>query len=233
MRKLLLPITFGFICLSCGSSSNRTEIDEELKASVDSIRVEREAEQRNQARLDSISKTEEHLAIKGIEFGISEAEFNKKKSAFLKPLRLNKREAQYESIPEYRLGTYRFDNLSGTFHKNKLYRIDLRGELVHYNDYDHSMPTEFNALSSLLTEKYGKPFIENPLPEWHTIKDGYGKTIQSWLIGDKYISIGLFNTGGGYYTLNFTAIQSSASDRIIQENTAKSEALKKKDANVL
>ncbi len=143
---------------------------------------------------DSIIKVEQNKVLADITFGMSIEEYLKKKEKFMDKTKY----LEYEwsnSIFANKIGDYKFQDIYGDFHDGKLYKIEIKGDLIHYNYYDIEMPKQVDAIKLPYIEKYGEPIKHFDIPKWHTMDNGYTYLVDRWEIGTKTIELRIERTG--------------------------------------
>lgn len=184
LSAILLILTI--LLAGCSSQTNKKEHlrQQQIQDSIQFANKQAEDARvkAEQAKRDSINRIEEKIAISNIKFEISQKEFNKQKSQYLKKL-------DSSSYPSYHIGQYGFSDIYGRFYDNKLYYVALWGNDIKYDDYDTRMQHQYNSLVSVLKEKYGKPKSEKGLPQWNELNKGDIASCSSWELGNKDIDI--------------------------------------------
>lgn len=197
MKNTFIISLFLVLLIGCSTKSRNKEeiknlhIKDSLKIvyQQDSIQKAKIAKEK-QILLDSVNKEREKVAIGDINFCINQYNYKIKEKKFLK-------NCQQEN-GYYYLGSFRF-NMKGVFNSNdSLYCIILEGSGVSITGY--------NALFSLLKEKYSSPNVNYGLPDldiknqfmWdnfrYDIYRRYGDnshytTCAKWILGKKRIEI--------------------------------------------
>lgn len=197
MKFSILSIIFMLLLVGCGVSTRKQEQEKEqikLQHYQDSIQLEyqkvNEALLRaKQAKKDSINRIEEKIAISNINFKISQTEFNRLKSAFLR---------KCKSSSRYKLGEFNFKSMTGSFYENKLHSTVLFGSKVSYDNFDRTILKQYSSLAYILTEKYGYPKEKKVLPKWNEMNKGDSEICASWEFGKKEINVVVYCSGSDY-----------------------------------
>ncbi|PKH50837.1 hypothetical protein CXF68_09125 [Tenacibaculum sp. Bg11-29] len=183
-----------------------------------------------QAREDSIIAIEQNKVIGDIFFGTSLEEYKKKKKLFIKKTKNTGRGSN--GLHKQNIGDYEFNDIYGGFHNEKLYRIDVLGNGIHYDNYNIEMPKQVEAIKLPYIEKYGKPNIYNEIPKWHRINKGYTYLISSWTVGSKKIELRI-EPDGNYNRLLVKIFQPTIANQIKQDEEIKRNEEIKKAKNLL
>lgn len=206
MRSFLFIPLFSLILVACtfGNSEGTREKTREEKARLDSIsRVK-----------DSFVKAEEIIALGPIRFGISEKEFEKAKSEFLKTVQKPKWPGS--SLNDYFIGDYKFVWLDGYFENDSLYMVRLAGEHMNWHDYDENGLLTYFALNKVLEIKFGKPKTIGVFPSWTELSDGYYRTLDRWVIGQRVVDINIAQNSKNYH-VNLVSYLPRVRDKIVEQ----------------
>lgn len=233
MRRIGLFLGVVFLLQSCGQNEQRLKQARE-KAVKDSIAYINDIKiKREQAIKDSITSIEQDKAIGEILFGIPEKEFKKQKEKFINKCQLPKYEF-YKSLTIIynKLGEYGFNSIYGWFHNDSLYSVELTGCSIEYDEYDRVMPDQYDALMSVLKNKYGEPTFNHGLPKWTSLEKGYFRRCAIWEIGNKTIEARV-SCEGVRYTLNMAIFKPKIEERIRTEKQEKEKQSAKKATDLL
>lgn len=238
MKNLRIILILAFLLFQCCGMSDGKKAAEKQKEKEETIRDSIELDRKTQLEKakvlkDSITSSEQKIAIGGILFEITEKEFKNKKSAFLKKCELPEEEFyKGATIFRYKLGEYGFSDLYGWFYKDSLYYIRLRGPVVEYDEYARIMSDQYKALMAILLRKYGEPSANNGLPEWTDLNKGYIKRCAIWEIGSKKIEIQISCEGVNYF-LNLEVFKPSVELTIQREQDEKEKNSTKRALDIL
>lgn len=231
-----------FILQSCGLNEKKRIEEKKRRDSLEIVVAE-------YIRKLELEPIEEKIALGDIMFGISESVFNEKRVSFESKCKLSKPEIyttknyKLEHISHelnYKLGEYGFTGIDGWFCKDSLYTVILYGFAIDNDDYDILMQNQYNALFSVLLEKYGKPLINNGFPSLNSIEIGYAgyytKPLCIWKIGKKKIEIHILR-GNTWQELNLFVylpeILKKVNQQYHQEQQKKELETAKKGADIL
>ncbi|WP_064968047.1 hypothetical protein [Tenacibaculum ovolyticum] len=183
-----------------------------------------------QAREDSIIAIEQNKVIGDIFFGISLEEYKKKKKQFIKKTKNTDRgstDRGSKGLHKQNIGDYEFNDIYGGFHNEKLYRVDIQGNEIHYDYYNIKMQRQVEAIKRPYIEKYGEPNIQYKIPKRHRINKGYTYLVSSWVVGSKKIELRI-EPDGNYNRLLVKIFQPTIANQIKQdEEMKKNEEIKK------
>lgn len=157
-------------------------------------------------RLDSI-RVEEEKVIGEIKFGMGEKQT---KNLWQKFLKENRKPNEFlKGYYDYYIGDYEIvegsmslANSLPRFRNDSLYYFTIVGQLFSYNEYVVKAPKVLNAISDILTNKFGNPQFEIELPNWYNTDRNYYYVIKYWIIGKKKIEIKLNPSWDTMYSID-------------------------------
>lgn len=215
-KNLLLLVLVGIFGMSCQNFESSKE-RQRKKTIQDSISIVQEINsQLEQARIDSIQKEEEMKVIGDINFGISNNEFEKLKNELKEECKVLSWESGNSKFYDYKIGEFKFTDITGNFYEDKLYFVQIRGQHTTYQYYDETMKSQAVELYKVLKSKYGDPDGDYGIPEWYSLKDLNSDCAAYWTKGDKVIQMRVENFRKNYY-LNLEIFQSSISTKLSNE----------------
>jgi hypothetical protein len=184
-------------------------------------------------RKDNIITVEQNKVIGDVVFGISFEEFQKRKKQFMeKTKNVDWVGSSGHKFYKQNIGDYDFIDVYGGFHNEKLYMVDVEGDLIHYDKYDVEMPRQVEAIQLPYIEKYGEPNIHFEIPKWHTMDKGYTYLVSSWVVGTKKIELRI-KPDGSYNRLLVRIFQPKVVEQIKQEKEIKRNEEVKKTKDIL
>ena len=214
-KHILINIAFFFILSIIFSSCNKNE----------KSKIIIQAKTKEEIRQDSIRNQEELIVFGNIKFGMNLADFE-----------ISKKEFEEKCRGEFGvkfIGDYQFYSIYGYFHDEKLYYVEIKGKPLSYKSYERFMPLQYEALISILKNKYGTPYPENRLPEWHLLSEGKQYYLAEWYnLGDKKINM-FIECKELDYRLNIEIYKPSITEIIHNEREAEKKNAIKKGVEVL
>jgi hypothetical protein len=137
---------------------------------------------------DSLVKNEEDKVIGNIMFGISEKEYRIEKKKFENATKKQQKIASI-TIDEYFIGNFEYFQMIDHFDSGKLYRLEIQGTPVSWDDYEGEISNRISAIQEVIMQKFRKPEIENSIPKMYEMEKGYTYLISAWDVGTKRIEI--------------------------------------------
>lgn len=184
-------------------------------------------------RKDNFIIADQNKVIGDIVFGISFEEYKKMKQQFMdKTKNVDWVGSGGYKFYKQNIGDYKFNNIYGDFYNEKLYILDVEGDLIHYDKYDIEMPSQVKAIQLPYIEKYGEPNLNFDIPRWHTMDKGYTYLVSSWVIGTKKIELRI-KPSGSYNRLIVRIFQPNVVEKIKQEEEIKKDEEVKKAKDIL
>ena len=205
MKKISIFILSALLFAGCQNSSNKSSNSGQLSTiQMDSVKKTEVEDAKNKA-------IEQNKVIGGITFGITKKEFEKEKKKFF--LETKYKPWTNSDIERNKIGEYKFDEIEPYFNEGKLYKVNIKGESVHYEDYKSDLTNQAYALKKMLTGQYGEPKFTDGVPNWASTEKGYYYRAYGWEIGDKEISMRVLNNGI-YYKLDLNIVLKSIESEI-------------------
>ncbi|MEJ7826882.1 MAG: hypothetical protein WKF91_01755 [Segetibacter sp.] len=159
---------------------------------------------------DSLIKNEENKALGDINFGMSEKEVKKLIDKFKDN---NKRPHKIldEVFYDYFIGNFEFSTIWDFYHNKKLYQLTVLGDLIMWDNYSKEVSDKISSISNVLSQKFGEPDEEKPIPQSYQMEKGFTYLIKAWNIGKKRIEVRIEDNGTSY------SPQAIIFDKTIQE----------------
>lgn len=187
MKWFNILISLCLVFVSCNSNTKNENTNSDSVVNTEDKTQKEVAIGENSPFISTFDETTDSNAgkeaLKGLEFGITEAQFNKIEKKFL---------ANFEDdeVYGYHIGDFTFHDVTPYYNEGKLYRLDVNG-FNHLNMEE--IISESKAIKSILSSKYGNPIFECEIPHDKELAENSGKCIAEWKIGKKTIQLCFFD----------------------------------------
>ncbi len=126
----------------------------------------------------------------------------------------------------YFIGNFEYFIISDFYYKDELYRIDVKGAVVSYKDYESDMPISIKNAQDVIQQKFGSPDYDRSIPATFQMEEGYVYTIKEWNVGTKRIRINI-EDNGDYYMPVLVIYMPSIEEKIKEEKRLKEDSILK------
>lgn len=197
-------LVFAIILLGLSSCNNAQSYKERNADTLISI-----IEETPEYHLD------EDKVIADLHFFISEKDFEKNKSKYLKQIT--------DNIGWYKIGEYGSSNISSMFENDSLYHIEFNGHFREIEDYERKLIPEYKDLLKTYESKYGEPrFQSDSFPKSYEMDEGYYYELSRWDLGKRTISIRV-SQKSYMYQINLVIYRNDIDNRIKERHKNQSE----------
>lgn len=127
---------------------------------------------------------------------------------------------------DYFIGNYEYFQINDYYHNEELYKLEIRGDIILWEDYNSEITDKINSISEVLIDKFGQPETQYPIPEMSRMQKGYTYLIKAWEIGRKKIEVRIDDNGTSYFT-SVLIYQPEIEYEIKNEAVAKKDSISK------
>ncbi len=179
---------------------------------------------------DSLILSEQEKTIGDIKFGMTEKKvkllIDKFKDETKKPDGI-----LGKPYYDYFIGNYEYSQINDFYHNKKLYRLEINGEIILWDNYNLEIVDKINSITEVLKQKFGEPDISHPIPERYQMENGFTYLVRAWNIGQKRIEIRIEDNSTSYFTS--VIIYFPAIEKVIEvSNSIKKDSITKANKNV-
>lgn len=179
---------------------------------------------------DSIINVEQKKVIDNIYFGASEKITKLNISTFIKQCEIKKG----RPYMDHYIGDYQFNEfgIDGYYHQDKLYRLNIKGHPISYENYNTELKSQIENLNDVLKSKYGNSTNSSPLLESSEMNNEFTYLLYQWIIGKKIIEIRL-EPNKTFYYINLEIYQPEIEKQLIKERKNKNKDSNSKGGEIL
>lgn len=224
MKHILYSFALFAICIlsACNNNSKQTTASE-----ADSVQVA--VDPKAQLKLERAEKfkSEDDKVLGNTKFFVSQKDWEKNVDGNFSEFRNPDNSI---GAPYYIIGNYGFFTSYPAFYNDSLYKVQIRGTFAYQDNYDTKIPSDYKAITDLLTKKYGEPDESIELPKFYQTPSNAFVPLAAWEVGPRMIAV-VLNCDNAKYGIDLIIYRKDIADRKERENEEKANQRTNADAD--